>query len=232
MVGRRVIILDRQSGRVSRSAGPDDHYLFRRDVEITGSDLFLNITSGEGVKIGSKETGAFGWRDIIGVPQEPTSGGGKPTWTQIASSGVYTWNYATNDLQFYSYHLPHDYVPGTDIYFHAHWFSSTTAGASTRWEFSYLYASGHQQGPFPTTSEPVYAQQVQSTTAYMHMIAETDAVTIPGLETDGLILLKVKRIAPTGGPSDVAGGVFVPVVDIHYQSHNLATKNKAPNFYG
>jgi len=41
----------------------------------------------------------------------------------------------------------------------------------------------------------------------------------------------VSRIAPTGGPSDVAGGVFVPVVDIHYQSTNMATKGKAPDFW-
>ena len=194
--------------------------------------IVMNSSPTQGIQIGSQTGGySYGWRDIIGVPQEPVAGSGKPSWTQIASSGVYTWNYATNDLQYYSYHLPHDYVPGTDIYFHTHWFSSTTAGGSARWQYDFIYAQGHQQGPFPTTATTVYSQQVQETTAYTHMISETDAVTIASLETDGLILLKVTRIAPTGGPSDVSGGVFVPVIDIHYQSHNLATRNKAPNFY-
>ena len=82
---------------------------------------------------------------------------------------------------------------------------------------------------FPTTATTVTVEQTQSTTAYQHMIAESAAVTIPGLEVDGLVILKVTRIAPAG--TDVSGDVFVPCVDIHYQSTNMATKNKAPSFY-
>jgi len=175
-----------------------------------------------------------GWRDIIGTPQEPVSGTGKPTWTQIASSGVYTWNYATNDIQYYAYHIPHDYVPGTDIHFHVHWFGSQTAGNYTRWTFDYLYSKGHNQAAFPTTASSAAVEQQQNTTAYTHMIAETAGVTISGLEVDGLILVKVTRVAPTGGGhSDVSGGVFVPVVDLHYKSFATgSTRNKAPDFYG
>jgi len=192
--------------------------------------IAISKTSGKGIKVDTT-TPTFGWRDIIGSPQEPTVGSGKPSWTQIATSGVYTWNFATADVQYYTYHIPHDYVPGSDIHFHVHWFSSTTAGASTRWTFDYLYSKGHQQAAFPTTASSTFAQQVQNTTAYTHMIAESAAVTITGLEVDGLIIVKVSRVAPTGGPSDVAGGVFVPCVDIHYQSTNLATKNKSPDFW-
>ena len=173
-----------------------------------------------------------GWRDIIGTPNDPDTGASKPDFAQIATSGIYTWEFSTNDAQMYVYHIPHDYVQGTDIYFHVHWFGSQTAGASTRWEIKYIYAKGHNQAAFPTTATTVNIQQVQSTTAYQHMIAESDAVTISGLEVDGLILIKVTRIAPTGGPSDVSGSVFVPCVDIHYESNNIATVNKAPDFYG
>jgi len=40
----------------------------------------------------------------------------------------------------------------------------------------------------------------------------------------------VDRIAAVG-ETDVSGDVFAPIVDIHYQSTNLATPNKSPNFY-
>jgi len=188
------------------------------------------ITGAWGFEVDT-ETPTFGWHDIIGSPQEPVTGTGKPSWVQIATSGVYCWSFATNDTQTYIFHIPHDYVPGSAIHFHTHWFGSQTAGNSTRWKFSYLYAKGHQQGAFPTTATSVYAQQVQNTTAYYHMIAETDAVTVTGLEVDGLLLVQVTRIAPTGGPSDVSGSVFVPCIDVHYQSTNMATKQKSPDFY-
>lgn len=193
-----------------------------------GSGIVLPKTSGVGIKVDtSAET--FGWRDIIGTPQEPVSGTGKPTWTQIASSGVYTWNYITSDVQYYTWHIPHDYVPGSDIHFHVHWFGSQTAGNYTKWTFSYLYSKGHAQTAFPTTVTSVSVEQQQSTTAYTHMIAETAGVTISGLEVDGLILCKVTRSTPAG--TDVSGGVFVPCVDLHYQSTNMATKQKSPDFY-
>lgn len=196
---------------------------------LTVTNIYRDVGSGEGDKIGTPAASDWGWRDIEGMPQEPTTGGGKPSFSQIASSGVYTWNFTTGDSQTYHYHIPHDYVPGTDIYFHTHWFGPQTAGNYTKWQYDFLYAKGHNQAPFPTTATTVSIEQQQDTTAYQHMIAETAGVTISGCEVDGLIICKVSRIAPSG--TDVSGGVFVPFVDLHYQSTNISTKNKAPNFY-
>jgi len=194
------------------------------------SGLILPKTSGVGIKVELADP-TFGWRDILGTPQEPTVGSGRPSWVQIASSGIFTWSFATNDYQFYTFHLPHDYVPGTPVYFHVHWFGAQTAGGSTRWTFNYIYSKGHNQAAFPTTAAATFAQQVQNAAAYTHMIAESAAETIAGLEVDGLILVKVTRVAPTGGPSDVSGSVFAPCIDLHYQSTNMATKSKSPDFY-
>lgn len=206
------------------------YYNNANKLQTDSAGITLPKTSGYGIKVDSAAP-TFGWRDIIGSPQEPTQGSGKPSWVQIASSGVYCWSFATSDTQTYMFHMPHDYVPGTDIHFHVHWFGSQTAGNSTRWQFDYLYAQGHQQAAFPTTATTVYAQQVQDTTAYTHMIAETSGVTIANLEPDGVVIVQATRIAPTGGPSDVSGSVYVPMIDIHYQSTNMATKQKAPDFY-
>jgi hypothetical protein len=194
-----------------------------------GQGITLGMGSGIGIKVDTTAP-TFGYRDIIGTVQEPTSGTGKPTWTQIASSGVYSWMYATNDVQGYLWHVPHDYVPGSAVYFHAHWFGPQVLGNATRWQFSYLYARGHDQASFPTTATVVACQQWQNVNAYRHMIAETAAVTIPNLEVDGLIICQVKRIAPVSA-TDVSGGVFVPCVDLHYMSTNMATKRRQPNFY-
>jgi len=184
--------------------------------------------SGVGIKIDTASPD-FGWRDIIGTPQEPLIAAGRPAWAQIATSGVYTWSFGTGEYQSYSYHIPHDYVPGSAIHFHVHWFSAQTAGAYTKWQFDWIYAKGHGQAPFPTTASQATVEQQQETIAYTHMIAETTGQTIDGCEPDGLIICKVTRIAPAG--TDVTGDVFVPVVDLHYQSTNMATKQKSPDFY-
>ena len=63
------------------------------------------------------------------------------------------------------------------------------------------------------------------------MVAETTAQTIAGLtEPDGLIHVVVSRI--TNGGTDNSDGIFGLTADIHYQSTNMATVNKAPSFYG
>lgn len=196
---------------------------------LTATDIYHDVGSGEGDKIGPPSTADWGWRDITGDAQEPSIGSGRPSFSQIASSGVYAWLYGTGDRQSYFWHIPHDYVPGSDIYFHVHWFGPQTATAYTKWQFDWLYAKGHNQASFPTIATTATVEQRQNSVAYRHMIAETTGQTIPGCEIDGVILCTVTRIAPAG--SDVSGGVFVPYVDLHYQSTNLPTKNKAPNFY-
>lgn len=49
-----------------------------------------------------------------------------------------------------------------------------------------------------------------------------------GLEVDGLLLVRTFLSANTmnGTPAQ-----FLHTVDLHYQSTNVGTKNKAPNFY-
>ena len=184
-------------------------------------------TIGEGIEVGRD----FGWRDIIGTPQQPTTGSGKPSFLQIGTTGIFDWSYSTGDEQFYVWHLPHDYVPESALHFHVHWFGAQTSGGYTRWQFDYIHAKGHNQTAFPSASvTSIFAQEQQSTTAYQHMITETAAETVTGLEVDSLIIARVDRIAPVG-ETDVSGSVFVPVVDLHYQSTNLATANKSPNFY-
>ena len=200
------------------------------DEELASIALVLNNlnppgTIGSGIPVGRD----FGWHDIIGEPQYPTTGSGKPAFSQIGATGISAWNFGTGDEQFYVWHIPHDYVPGSDIFFHVHWFGPQTAGGFVRWHVDYIYAKGHDQEAYGSHTS-VFIQAQQSTTAFQQMISETTAVTIAGLEPDGVIIGRIQRIAPVG-ETDISGGVFAPILDVHYQSTNVATPNKVPNFY-
>jgi len=132
-------------------------------------------------------------------------------------------------------------VPDSDIFFHTYWLTNGTSTNNVTWQYTYAYAKGFNQGAFDfalansplTDAGIVTCQQAASGTAYQHMVTETDGVSIAGLsEPDGIIYVNIKRITNgSPGGADNADGVFVLTSDIHYQSTNMATINKAPGFY-
>ena len=65
--------------------------------------------------------------------------------------------------------------------------------------------------------------------AYQHMITESDAISISGLEPDGILYLKIARI--TNGGVNNTNDIFVLTADVHYQSTDSATPNRSPNFW-
>jgi hypothetical protein len=230
---------------------------------ITGQQEFedsivLPKTSGKGVKVDTASP-SFGWRDLLGVITVKGTGGGgasaNPDYV-VYRGGLYAYRFGTvapnnhNHEAFIEYHIPHDYVPGSDLYLHVHWSQKTvdtggTAGVPgvANWYFEYSYADGHGTpgGSANAFSDPVTVSVTQqaSTTQYGHMIAEVQISNDGGIDglldsntiaVDGLLLVRIYR-DPTDSEDTLNQDTFVHFVDVHYQSTNMATKNKAPNFY-
>ncbi len=216
-----------------------------------GDNLTLPKTAGKGIRI-DKVAPTFGWRDIIGEIVVKPTGINDPDWVAYRGS-IYAYRF-TNDAHYHeawiNYHIPHDYVPGTDLYVHVHWSQITvdtggTAGApgNAKWYFDISYADGHGTAggaadPFTATITQSVVQQA-TTTQYGHMIAEVQFTSDGGSATtidrntirvDGVILLRVYR--DSGDASDTLNqSPFVHMVDVHYQSTNIGTKQKSPDFY-
>jgi hypothetical protein len=139
------------------------------------------------------------------------------------------------------YHLPHDYAPGTDIHLHVHWsHNGTNISGSVEFTNYVTYAKGHQQATFPAEVTNIITRSALNITnapRYSHNITENQ-VSISGgsvahidtddIEPDGVILVRLKT---TGVPTVTGGNLFIQTIDIHYQSTNIGTKDKAPNFY-
>jgi hypothetical protein len=220
------------------------------------STVVMESDATKGVKIGDEVANDWGWRDILGQVRQRGVGGNDPTWAAISASVFSSWKFALNDEIWCDYHIPHDYVPGTDIYFHAHWLSDGSDLNTVKWEWTYAYADGFSRQAFdfaapntitaeaatmasddhfllPDTFDFLLPDAVSllllPTMTHGHNITETVAITIPGLEVDGMIYVRLRRI--TNGGTDNTDGIFLITSDVHYQSNNLATKNKAPDFY-
>lgn len=198
---------------------------------LTVTDVYRDVTSGEGDKFGTPASSDFGWADITAPISVRGVAATDPSWTQISTGPFYAFAFGVGDYVWQPFHVPHDIVPGSDVHFHVHWLPSGTDSNTVKWQFDYAYAKGFNQEAFDPAGASVTAEQAGPGVAYQHMVTESDAVTISGLtEPDGIIYVRFGRV--TNGGTDNTDTIYVLTADIHYQSTGMpATKNKAPNFY-
>lgn len=227
MAEREVITLNEDTPRLE-AAQSGDTYLVPRAMRVA-DDLTLPNTSGKGMKVGDESAADFGWRDITGQIQTRGNASVDPTWAQIGAGPFWAYKFAIGDEIWIVYHIPHDYAPGSDIYLHVHWIPDGTDANTVKWKYDYTIAKGFDQSAFNTTGTTVYSELAGPGTAYQHMVSETVAISSSELEVDGLIIVNIERV--TNGGTDNTDDIFMLTTDVHYQSSNLATKNKAPNFY-
>jgi hypothetical protein len=206
--------------------------------------IVFNKASGKGIKVDST-TPTFGWRDLEGFEIPDPTGGDRPTLSTYNSGGEIKENaFSNGDKLRIRYHIPHDYVKGTDIFSHIHWSHNGTAiSGNVVFGITSDYAKGHNQANFGTEksiSIPYNTTNIATTPQRRHRIEEA-AMTSDGgsgtlidrglLEPDGVILVTFEV---TTNPTITGGSpnnVFVHRADLHYQSSNIATKAKVPDFY-
>ncbi|HEB26570.1 MAG TPA: hypothetical protein ENI05_02170 [Porticoccus sp.] len=107
--------------------------------------VVFDKASGNGIKVDTT-TPTFGWRDLLGDQFAKNTGGTKPTLTAY-NGDVDAWQFSDGDEAFLTYHIPHDYVAGTDIYLHVHWSqtSATATGGTIDFKYFAIYSKGHNQ---------------------------------------------------------------------------------------
>lgn len=207
-------------------------YSTERYRPLIDTDVVISKASGDGIMV-DPAVPTFGWRDIIGDIVVRALGANDPTFS-VFRGNLRAFEFSATAMKevFMVFHVPHDYVPGTDIYFHAHWANAaaTPNTGNVVWGFEYSFAKGYNQEPFAAPAT-VTVTQACPAARYQHNIAETAAVTVAGMEVDGLLLVRVYRDGAAGGDT-CTDTAFLFTADIHYQSTNMATKQRnGPNFY-
>lgn len=181
----------------------------------------------------------FGWGDIVGtiISAHGTSA------ENAYIGGIKQTQFAEEEDAYVSFHMPHEYVPGTELFLHVHWShnSAVVTGGTVTWAFEVTYSKGHNQAEF---NIPVIVSIVDaaSNLQYHHRIAETVATTPGGgptlldtnlIEVDGILLCRLYLDSNDIVTSDASVvNPFVHFVDVHYRSSGIPTKEKSPNFYG
>lgn len=219
----------------------DERYPFPPDVDTDDdSNIILPYPAGNGIKI-NPDNPQFTWRDIIGAVQPKATGAGSPTRRAYRGGQLGVYSFIANDVCDFCYHIPHDYVPGSDLHFHIHWSHNGTAIAGNAvFDFYYTYAQRTGGMSFPAEkmiTVSVSTPNVATIPQYSHRVDEeqlTAAVATATLtasdliEVDGLIegTLKLRTL-----PTITGGYLFVHTADVHYLSTNIGTVGKDPDFY-
>ena len=215
-------------------------------VDMRNGIIVFPKATGKGIQVDFAAPG-FGWRDILGeATLRTTPGATDPTLATFRDTlKSYSFSNAVVNEVFNCFHMPHDYFGGSDIFLHIHWAQNVvdSGGAlgvpgNIKVYFDVSYAKGHNQAAYPaiiTTS----VTQTASGTQYQHMLAEVQlTAATPSasqfatglLEPDGIIMVRTYR-DPIDAADTLNQTPFIFYIDIHYQSTNIATKQKAPNFY-
>lgn len=204
-------------------------------LSLYSGNLVLPKTTGIGIKV-DPAAPTYPWVDLLG--QIIPGGGGVSPAYNVVRNGLRAYQFTVNDEFQTNFHLPHDYAPGTDIYVHVHWLHASAAVTSggVTWSFESTYAKGHNQAAFPA-SVTTSVTQTASTTQYQHMVAETVISQAGGsaallnstnFEPDGVIMV---RCWLSGNTMNTTPEPYGLMIDLHYQSTGIGTKQKAPNFY-
>lgn len=203
--------------------------------------IIVPKTAGEGIQVDGPGTPTYPWKDKEGFAIFNTGGVNAPAIATYRGGNSRALSFVANDRIDYQIHLPHDLAQNTDIYAHIHWSHNGTAiSGNVVFQLDYTYAKGHDQAYFVAEEQQLitYATtNIGTTPQWQHRIEElrisdpagaTSYLNRGNLEPDGIILLSVKV---TTLPTITGGSLFIHMVDLHYQSTCIGTKQKSPPFY-
>lgn len=218
------------------------------DNPLVRGNLTVPKTAGHGILVDT-DIPTNGWQDLLGEPHVEVAGANDPTWAAFRGTlNEYQFSQVLLNEVWFKYHTPHDHVPNSDVYLHIHWAQATvdTGGAAgapgnVKWYADISYAKGHGTpgGAADAFGAAVTVSLVQqgSTTQYGHMLAETVCtdngaalIDRSRIEPDGVFKIRVYR-DPADAADTLNQSPFLIYADLHYQTTNVGTKQKAPNFY-
>lgn len=193
---------------------------------------------------GIRLDGGYTWIDLIGDVTPKVQGNSAVTY-DVYRTSVYGWAHPLNAGGDLSYHVPHEYAKGTNVYLHPHWGHNGT-NISGSLVITYNISLARRTTGVSTFSEPITIVQTLSSLnltnspRYCHRVDEIQISNAGGtggllnsndITVDSLILVHytISTIPSiTGGVKNLP---YLLTVDMHMQSNLIGTKNKDPNFY-
>lgn len=215
---------------------------FDQTVASQAGNPILASQAGTGIRVDTLNP-SFAWATLKGTMSTNVVGGGTPTLAPFRGGLCRRWFFAVNDTVDYEYCLPHDYLPGSDLFLQLHWgHNGTSISGDFVIQFSMTYTKSHNRGLFgvektftltiPATNLIVAPQYGGNLTEAQISAALPNASQLLSsqLEVDGEIVINIKVI----GTPNITGGSrntpFIGPVNLAYQTTGRGTKHRSPPF--
>ena len=177
--------------------------------------MVLPTSEGWGIQVDPTNP-VYPWKDLRGPLFSRTGGNSAPT-NKVYLGGIYQYGFGKTPGEvevFNEFHWPHDYLPGSNVYIHAHWSVITGSTGDVNWMFDAIQAKGYDQAVFEGTSgsgaEVTVSATQSSATAYKHQIAEVLIATSGGLYSPATVNVSIT----TGTASLTAASALFTAADI------------------
>ena len=178
--------------------------------------------------------------DDLRVPLLQTRiGGTAPTVGKLrddgaGSTGVYSFAFSNSavDEVLFETQMPHDWEPGTTIYWHVHWTAGNNsvaqAGKVVRWKLEYT-KSDNNANTIPLTQFLV-AEDTITGTAYAGEITADIPLTMVGCDSSCVLICRFFRDNTVANNAPVS--IFAMSTDFHYLRSRIGTINHEYPFGG
>jgi hypothetical protein len=236
LYGTDPIQLARQAAYTNDSIHPNELGHEIQSVQFEGW-LRSGFIAGGGAEVQAADSPDSPWRSIVCDIRPDGTGETDPSLA-VFYSILKGYLFAVGDQVWLRFKIPHDYKPGTDIYLAIDWnhISAGVTGGNMTFQIDFAYGKAHgDTGGFGN----VYSIAIVGSAGvwYQLMTAESvisDAVGTSKinhglLEPDGIILMRL--IVTANNMTGDQPGVFIHKASVNYQSTNVGTPSKDPDFW-
>lgn len=195
------------------------------------TDLTVNCGTDKTILLGETV-----WDDVMYTPTAMDFGGANdPTLVNYTPSGsgaiCKLYEFAKNDIAYFTVQLPHRYKTGTDIYVHVHWTPGSRGTAESEkfvgWKVQYSWAS--IGGTFGAMATADCSDQCDGEN-HKHQMSPDIQITGTNKGISSILVCAIKR-TDTGTDDDWAGTVSgqLPLllgVDFHIEIDTMGSRQK------
>lgn len=178
-----------------------------------------------------------GWSEMISpnVYIDPASPPSSPDWDTFRNGiKAFAFDDTIPQEAWWSTHLPHDWIVGTDTLPHIHWshIAAVPSGV-VRWGIEYTMARGYSLDAFPATNTIYLEVDATGSVQYEHFITEVveggspaiGSIDMSTMDIDGTMHFRVFRDAGHANDTFV-GDAYVLFTDVHYQTDSSSTNER------
>jgi hypothetical protein len=179
------------------------------------------------VTVGDLDTVAgVQWTDYnIGSQSLGVTATAPPDLIAVNSTSIYARAFdggSTTEQVFGTIELNHNYAEGTDIYFHVHWFPTTTNAGNVQWKLDYMLAKNGKDLPAIATVTGVGAA---SEVAWKMETTELARIDGALFNIGDQFMFRLYR-SPSDAADTYAYDAAVATVGLHVQVNTFGSKQK------